>query len=393
MNYRMQEQPGYATLLYQELTSRFGDEAVFLASASIQAGDDFARSIYRNLRQCTILLAVIGNRWLEFGSVGREHVRDGTFDWVHTEIAEAFRLGVRVIPVLIDDADLPDETALSLDIAALSRCQYTRLRHYSIRADLAQLIEQLDTVTPTLRDRRPTDAVAQGPPRLYQVRHSPSPRCRIALVPGDIRRVRSVDVWVNSENTDMQMARVTEFSTSAAIRYWGAERDATGRVLRDAIADDLAAQVGAARPVAPGTVVVTEAGALTASNNVRHILHVASVQGQPGAGFTQVRDIGWCVTNALSHATMLAKSEPAVRSVLLPLLGTGVGGGALVPTARSMVLAAVDHIGRTPESALRLIAFLAYTEREFTVFSEVLRDAPVNPVGNWSPAVQKRSRK
>lgn len=313
----MQEQPGYATLLYQELTNRFGDDAVFLASTSIHPGDDFAKAIYRNLRQCTVLLAVIGKRWIEFGSVGRD-VPDGTFDWVHTEIAEAFRLGVRVIPILIDDAELPAETALSADIAALSRCQYARLRHYSSRADLALLIEQLDAVTPALHDRRPTDAVAQGPPALYQVRHDPPPRCRIAVVPGDIRRVRSADVWVNSENTDMQMARVTEFSTSAAIRYWGAERDATGHVLRDTVADDLVARTGTARPVAPGTVVATAAGALTASNNVRHILHVAAVQGQPGAGFTQVRDVGWCVTNVLSRATEL---DPAPRSILFPLLG------------------------------------------------------------------------
>lgn len=385
VNYRVLEQPGYATLLHRELVQAFGQDAIFLASRSIRLGDDFAHEVFGNLRQCDVLLAVIGARWLEFGDIGDRGTSRADFDWVHREIAEAFRLGIRVIPVLVEDAELPDEAALPADIAALSRCQYLRLRHYSIDADLARLVSELGRTTPALRDHRSSGAVADGRPAYYHIVHDPRPRCRIAVVPGDIRRVRTADVWVNSENTDMQMARFTEFSTSAVIRYWGAVRDETGQVRHDVIAEELALRAGTRRPVAPGTVVVTGAGALTASNNVRHIIHVAAVQGEPGAGFQPVRDIGWCVTNALVQATELAEADPAVRSVLFPLLGTGMAGAAIRPTVRTMVLATLDYLIQQPDTPLRMVSFLAYTEREHAVFAEVLRDLPVIPATEPGP--------
>lgn len=385
VNYRVQEQPGYATVLHRELVQTFGEDAIFLASRSIRLGDDFVHEVFGNLRQSDVLLVVIGAHWLEFGDIGHSDAPGADFDWVHREIAEAFRLGVRVIPVLVEDADLPAEEALPDDIAALSRCQYMRLRHYSIDADLAQLVSELGRSTPALRDHRDGRAVADGRPSLYHIVHDPRPNCRIGVVPGDIRRVRSADVWINSENTDMQMARITEFSTSAVIRYWGAVRDEAGQVQQDVIAEELALRVGTHRPVAPGTVVVTGAGALTASNNVRHIIHVAAVQGEPGAGFQPVRDIGWCVTNALVQATELAEADPSVRSVLFPLLGTGMAGGAIRPTARAMVLATLDYLIQQPGTPLRVVSFLAYTEREHAVFTEVLRDLPVIPATEAGP--------
>jgi O-acetyl-ADP-ribose deacetylase (regulator of RNase III) len=369
VNYRVLEQPGYATLLYRELAHRFGRESVFLASRSIHLGDDFVREVFDNLRRCQVLLAVIGPRWLEFGG--------GKFDWVHREIAEAFKLGIRVIPVLLEDAELPDEAALPEDIKALRRCQHVRLRHYSIDADIAKLVDELRGKLPALRE--PGDRVADGPPVVFRLASGSS--CRIAVVPGDIRRVRSADLWVNSENTDMQMARFSDFATSAVIRYWGSIRDQAGRVVHDVIADGLARQVGLRRPVAPGTVIVTRAGALTASNNVRHILHVAAVQGEPGAGFRQVRDIGWCVTNALMHAGRLAQVDPRVRSVLFPLLGTGVAGGAVEPTIRAMLRATLDYLDQHPDTPLRLISFLAYDEGKVAAVHRVVPTLPLVRIG------------
>ncbi|HEX9337052.1 MAG TPA: TIR domain-containing protein, partial [Pseudonocardiaceae bacterium] len=368
VNYRVQEHPGYAALLHRELADRFGADAVFLAAQSIRPGDDYVREIFANLRDCEIVLAVMGDRWV--ATLDKDE-----FDWVHHELATAFANGARVVPVLVEDADLPTEAELPADIAALAHCQYVKLRHYSVDADLAQIVGHLTALTPVLADRRTGDAVADGQPNVF--RPADTPNCRIAVIPGDIRRVRSIDVWVNSENTDLRMARVTEFSTSAVIRYWGAERDESGRVRKDVIAAELAARAGPHRPVAPGTVVVTGAGALRETNNVRHILHVAVVQGEPGAGFRQVRDIGWCVTNTLVQATALARDDTGVRSVLFPLLGTGMAGAALQPTARTMLRAILDYLVQEPDTPLRLIAILAYTERERSVLRHVLRELRV----------------
>jgi O-acetyl-ADP-ribose deacetylase (regulator of RNase III) len=372
INYRVHDQAGYAALLDRELARRFGPDAVFRASRSIRPGDDFVREILRNVRTASVLLAVIGPGWAE---AGRSKV-NGTVDWVRLEIAEALMSGVRVIPILVEDANMPIEAELPDDIAALARCQYLRLHHRSIETGIAQVVTDLRRLVPQLRgDHDPHNDVAESDVRRYRLSGAAS-SCRIGLVSGSIRRVRFADVWVNSENTDMEMPRYAEFSVSSIIRYWGALRDHTGRVITDVIADELAERVGARRPVAAGAAFVTGSGWLAESHNVRYVIHVAAVQGVPGTGFRQVPDIGGCVTNALVEAERLTHADPPAHSILFPLLGTGVGGAAIRPTARALLDAAVDFITSRPDTSLRTIYFLAYTESELAEVEDVLREMP-----------------
>ncbi|KDN21774.1 TIR domain-containing protein [Amycolatopsis rifamycinica] len=367
VNYRVREDSGYATLLHRELERRFGPGSAFLAAQSVRAGDDFVQEVFSRLRECSVLLALIGEHW-SVSATGP--------DWVRREIAEALAARTRVIPVLVDDAELPREADLPGEIADLAHCQAVRLRHYSFEADLSALVDELAQTVPALR-RRTTGTMAEGRPVRYGVRGKPLGSRTISVIPGTIRRVRDADVWVNSENTDLQMARHNDFSVSAIIRYWGALRDPSGRLVVDLVADELAAT--SPRPVAPGTAVVTGSGALRASNNVRRIIHVASVQGEPGAGFRQVRNIDQCVTNVLRRAEGEAATDPEVRTVLFPLLGTGTAVGAdIEATARQMVAAALDHWSGSPESLLREIAFLGYTTTEYAVLNRTLAEFPVD---------------
>jgi O-acetyl-ADP-ribose deacetylase (regulator of RNase III) len=187
---------------------------------------------------------------------------------------------------------------------------------------------------------------------------------RIGIITGDIRRIRCADVWVNPENTDMKMPRVEEYSTSAIIRFEGSHRDHAGRVVNDYIADELARTVAGRSPVAPGTAITTGAGELTRRNGVRNVIHVASVQGEPGAGYRQVRDVGRCVTNVLVEAEHLARREIPTMTILFPLLGTGVGGGKLEPTVQALLGAALDYLANEPRTRIRTILFQAYTDLE-----------------------------
>jgi hypothetical protein len=375
-NYRVQEQPGYATLLHRELSARFGMDRVFLASRSIHTGDDFAADVFRALRHCEVLLAVMGPGCLD-------HIGQSGTDWVRWELNKAFRSGVQVVPVLVEDAVLPDVTRLPEDIAAIAQCQYLRLRHYSIDTDIAKLVHELCRLVPGL-DRRESAARASSPALFRLAAELDSP-CRLAVVPSSISRVRTADIWVNSENTDMRMARHNDFSLSGVIRYWGAVRDDSGRVVEDLVADELDAVVGRHRPVAPGVAVVTGAGMLTKTHGVRHIIHVAAVQGQPGAGYRQIHDVGICVTNALAKAESLV-ADPAGGSVLFPMLGTGVAGAKILPTAVATVGAAVDYLLGHPDTRLRRICFLAYQNRELDALEETFGSMPVVPDRAAAPA-------
>ena len=183
---------------------------------------------------------------------------------------------------------------------------------------------------------------------------------KICVVTGNLRRITFVDIWVNSENTDMRMSSYYEKSVSGMIRYEGAKRDQFGNIVDDLIADELRKIVGDRAPVSPGTAIATSSGELSRSNNVSHVIHVASVQGVLGEGYRQLASVDRCVTNALSIADGLAH-EKKRRSIVFPLLGVGSGRGDRSDTALLMVTAAVDYLRQHPESSITDVCFLART--------------------------------
>jgi O-acetyl-ADP-ribose deacetylase (regulator of RNase III) len=198
---------------------------------------------------------------------------------------------------------------------------------------------------------------------------------RIGVVTGDIRQVRCANVWVNPESTEMEMARVHEFSISAIIRYEGATHDARGRVAEDLIADELTAKVAGHRPVEPGAVVMTGAGRLRELNDVHHVVHVASVHGEPGSGFHPMRDVGQCVTNVLQAVEHL---EIPV-AILFPLIGTGNAGGDVGRIATSLVHGARNYLRAAPATRIETVYFLAYTDQEWTACQRALKAAGLRP--------------
>jgi O-acetyl-ADP-ribose deacetylase (regulator of RNase III) len=202
---------------------------------------------------------------------------------------------------------------------------------------------------------------------------------RIGIITGTIRRVRCAEIWVNPENTDMKMARTEEYSISAIVRYEGARRDSAGHVVDDIIADELARKVTGRCPVAAGTVITTSSGELARSHNVRYLIHVASVQGEPGTGYRQVRDVARCVTNVLAEADSLFTREQTrqpVSSILFPLLGTGQGGGNIINTAQSMLGSAADYLVSVSDTRITIAYFLAHTYSELGAYRETLKENP-----------------
>ncbi|HWF82616.1 MAG TPA: helix-turn-helix transcriptional regulator [Streptosporangiaceae bacterium] len=215
----------------------------------------------------------------------------------------------------------------------------------------------------TRRNARPLDS---SEIRCYEVNGLDEPVKRyIAIVTGDIRRVRCVDIWVNSENTEMQMARFNEFSISSIIRYEGAIRDDLRRVVDDRIAAELMRKVAGRLPVPPAAAVVTGSGELW-RYGVSHVVHVAAVQGEPGSGFRQIQEVGRCVTNVMTEVDKI-DTVPEPRTLLFPLLGAGQGGGGLEATVGALAGAAIDYFSSVSRTRLTTVYFLAYTDAELAV--------------------------
>lgn len=197
---------------------------------------------------------------------------------------------------------------------------------------------------------------------------------------GNIANVEGVHVWVNSENEDMMMDRLIGRTISANIRYLGAEKDGQGNIREDTIANALHKALGRRLQVRIGTVIETEAGALTAKG-VRRILHVATVRivGAGRAVKADPDDLGRCIEAVLS--TVHRKNESFLRrkilrnadkSILIPLLGAGDGGLRVTQVAEKTILQAVEFFKMHPTTALQEIYFVAFSSRDKAACDQIL---------------------
>ncbi|MET9296635.1 macro domain-containing protein [Streptomyces sp. NPDC003077] len=159
--------------------------------------------------------------------------------------------------------------------------------------------------------------------------------------------LRDVDVVVSPINVFLALPEPYKSSVSASLRRAGAVQAPTGEVLADRIHDELrawASQHGAlGRPVAPGTVTPTSAGAL-ADQGIRRIYHAAVAVPRSGTNDYDVLPAD--ITRAAARALALLAEEqhhfdPPLRSVCFPLLGAG-RGGLPYETSISALWAAVE---------------------------------------------------
>ncbi|MEN3362531.1 MAG: hypothetical protein V7637_6513 [Mycobacteriales bacterium] len=143
INYRGADSQMWATLIYLALSARFGESGVFLDSTSLGPGDDFEEILFDQLRASSLVLALIGPRWLTATGESGQRLIDAPADWVRRELAEAFARDIRVVPVLTDDARLPAAELLPPDLVPLTRRQFVRLRRRHALDDLAELTRKL----------------------------------------------------------------------------------------------------------------------------------------------------------------------------------------------------------------------------------------------------------
>jgi hypothetical protein len=147
INYRRTDAGWPADLLANELRRTFGEKQVFLDAREIGAGDDFEGVLEEKLRLATILIVLIGKGWLYVqDKYGRRRLDQGD-DWVRKEIRLCLqrRERCRVVPVLIDDAELPsDREALPEDIAGLLGLQRIHVRQMNSDDDIEALSRELE---------------------------------------------------------------------------------------------------------------------------------------------------------------------------------------------------------------------------------------------------------
>jgi hypothetical protein len=142
ISYRRDDTSFVARRLYDWLFEQFPHNRIFMDLDHAAHGKDLVKTIEKAIESSDILIAVIGKRWLisDLGNLD---------DYVHLELAAAFKRNTRVIPVLVEGASLPLFDELPDDLKALVRLRGLPVSACQISCKLGRRFEP-----PRFVDRR-----------------------------------------------------------------------------------------------------------------------------------------------------------------------------------------------------------------------------------------------
>ena len=144
ISYRREDAGGHAGRLYDSLAERFGEDAVFIDVDAIPAGGDFPELIRDAVGRASVFLAVIGRQWAAARDERGRRRLDLPTDFVRLECQAALDRRVRVIPVLVQGASMPDPEELPPDLTPLSSRNAFELSDRRWRSDVAELADAIE---------------------------------------------------------------------------------------------------------------------------------------------------------------------------------------------------------------------------------------------------------
>ncbi len=144
ISYRREDASPYAGRLYDHLSARFGADRVFMDIDTIRPGDDFVQVISDRVAACDVLIAIIGKRWASCVDARGVRRLDDPGDYVRLEIASALNRNVRVIPALVDGAQMPGPQDLPRDLTALARRNAIEITNLQFRYNVGLLIQSIE---------------------------------------------------------------------------------------------------------------------------------------------------------------------------------------------------------------------------------------------------------
>jgi hypothetical protein len=164
ISYRWDDTEASVGRIQDHLEARFGDPAVF-RDIKIESGEDFREVISRELATCYAVLVVIGRRWLTVVDQSGRRRLDDPDDLLRREAEYALEhdARLRVIPVLVEGAQMPPARELPETIERLAYRKAAVLGNESWREDMQRLIARLERPRPD-RFGRWSDIRPQGFP-------------------------------------------------------------------------------------------------------------------------------------------------------------------------------------------------------------------------------------
>ncbi|MFT3751217.1 MAG: toll/interleukin-1 receptor domain-containing protein [Agriterribacter sp.] len=145
ISYRVQDTAADTGRLVDSLKQVFSEDQIFMDIEKLEPGVDFRVALAKSLETCDVLFAVIGPEWIGRDKNGDPRIKHSE-DWVRIELETALKRDIRVIPVLVRDASLPQPEELPETLYPLLNRQTYEISNKRWKYDTDQLINFLKQI-------------------------------------------------------------------------------------------------------------------------------------------------------------------------------------------------------------------------------------------------------
>ncbi|MBN1566046.1 MAG: TIR domain-containing protein [Anaerolineae bacterium] len=151
ISYRRSDSQAITDRVYEHLVRIFGLNGVFMDTSNIPPGDHFPERLKKEIAECDVMLVIIGRTWTTVTGDDGTLRLESPEDFVRMEVERGLQkldiLGhsqMQVIPVLVNDADMPQKDLLPSTLLPLLNLNACKVRNDpDFKQDIERLIKRL----------------------------------------------------------------------------------------------------------------------------------------------------------------------------------------------------------------------------------------------------------
>jgi hypothetical protein len=144
INYRRAEAEYAAGALGRDLRRHFGDDRIFRDKEDIGGGASWKRRVLDEINGESALLILIGRDWATVTDAQGRRRLDNPDDPLRMEIADGLKDGAAILPILLENAEMPADAELPEDLRSITEHNALRLRDSDWQYDLTNICRTLE---------------------------------------------------------------------------------------------------------------------------------------------------------------------------------------------------------------------------------------------------------
>ncbi len=187
ISYRRADSRAIVGRILDRLAEHYGEKEIFIDIEDIPFGIDFRKHIDDVLHQVQVLIVIIGKQWRGQSDGGPARIFEES-DPVRIELQTALGSSIRIIPILIDDATMPQASELPDNLKEFSFRNALRVDlGVDFKFHIGRLISALDEII-----GKPSGPVPKASDKASDLLKNAGPAIPMALFSADTQPAQAV---------------------------------------------------------------------------------------------------------------------------------------------------------------------------------------------------------